>query len=83
MHSELAGIVGVFLQESSLTLELDVSCWNVTWASLVIMLERHVEILDGLAGMIASSGSACGTCRSDDKHFSFKVSRNYFVPFRF
>ena len=30
MHSELAGIVGVFLQESSLTLESDVSCWNVT-----------------------------------------------------
>ena len=30
MHSELAGIVGVFLQESSLTLEPDVSCWNVT-----------------------------------------------------
>ena len=44
------------------------------------MLERHVEILDGLAGMIASSGSACGTCRNDDKHFSLRVSRNYFVP---
>ena len=38
----------------------------------MIMLERHVEILDGLAGMIASSGSACGTCRSDDKHFLSK-----------
>ena len=38
----------------------------------MIMLERHVEILDGLAGMIASSGSACGTCRSDDKHFHSK-----------
>ena len=29
MHTELAGIVGVFLRESSLTHELDVSCWNV------------------------------------------------------
>ena len=29
MLSGLAGIVGVFLQESSLTLEPDVSCWNV------------------------------------------------------
>ena len=29
MQIELAGIVGMFLRESFLTHELDVSCWSV------------------------------------------------------